>query len=257
MIKKIINKTKQFIQIPNNIVHILVTLKERQNIDFSLNRKTISSEFIKGHGIEIGALHNPLIVPKGYFVKYLDRMKVDQLRAEYPELNNLNLVNVDIIDNGEKLLTIENDSQDFIIANHMLEHCKNPIQTIENFLSKLKSGGIIYLAIPDMKYSFDKGRSLTSFSHILEDYKNPSVERDFEHVLDWTKNVDNVTDENEIKNKTKITFEREYSIHYHVWNNQSFFDFLNRTREVLGSIFEVIFYYSDFKEEIISILKKH
>ena len=94
-------------------------------------RYNISNNYIKGQGIEVGALHNPLIINSfNAKVKYLDRMNEVELRKHYPELSNLNLVSIDIIDNGDKLLTISNASQDFIIANHMLEHCVNPIKTI-------------------------------------------------------------------------------------------------------------------------------
>ena len=58
----------------------------------------------------------------------------DDLRREYPELTDWNLTPVDVVDDGEKLLTIAEESQDFIVANHFLEHCENPIRTIETHL---------------------------------------------------------------------------------------------------------------------------
>ena len=86
-------------------------------------RELITNLYIKGKGIEIGALHNPLIVPESAKVKYVDRMTVFDLREHYSELSSLDLVIVDIICDGEKLEKIENDSQDFVIANHFFEHC--------------------------------------------------------------------------------------------------------------------------------------
>src|SRR5690348_10635190 len=103
-------------------------------------RLLLSSFYLRGEGLEIGALHEPLQLSSRAHVKYVDRLSVPDLRRHYPELNNLNLVNVDIIDDGERLTTIPANSQDFIVANHMLEHCKNPIQTLQSFLSKLKPG---------------------------------------------------------------------------------------------------------------------
>lgn len=50
-------------------------------------------------------------------------MTVFDLREHYSELSSLDLVIVDIICDGEKLEKIENDSQDFVIANHFFEHC--------------------------------------------------------------------------------------------------------------------------------------
>ena len=49
---------------------------------------------------------------------YVDRMDENDLRRHYPELNDLPLVKVNIVDDGEKLTAFEPNSQDFIIANH-------------------------------------------------------------------------------------------------------------------------------------------
>ena len=61
-------------------------------------RRLITRLFLKGNGLEIGALHNPLRVPETAKVKYVDRMSVEDLKKHYPELNALDLVEVDIID---------------------------------------------------------------------------------------------------------------------------------------------------------------
>src|SRR5688500_12343742 len=82
-------------------------------------RLLLSSFYLEGQGIEVGALHLPLALPSKARAKYVDRLSVNDLRIHYPELKDLPLVNVDIIDDGEKLLTIPNESQDFIVANHM------------------------------------------------------------------------------------------------------------------------------------------
>ena len=81
-------------------------------------RKSLAKRFIRGCGIEIGALHNPLWVPPRSRVTYVDRMDENDLRRHYPELNDLPLVKVNIVDDGEKLTAFEPNSQDFIIANH-------------------------------------------------------------------------------------------------------------------------------------------
>ena len=121
-------------------------------------RSVIAKRFLKGEGIEIGALHHPLKLPTNASVKYVDRLSNSELRIHYPELSNCDIVEVDIIDDGEKLSTIYSDSLDFIVANHMLEHCLNPIGTIRNHLKHIKRNGIIYYAVPDKIHSFDNKR---------------------------------------------------------------------------------------------------
>ena len=88
----------------------------------------IAATFLRGTGIEIGALHEPLIVPRRVTVRYVDRMRSPQLRHQYPELSRADLVDVDIVDDGELLATIPDGSQDFVVANHFIEHCQDPIR---------------------------------------------------------------------------------------------------------------------------------
>src|SRR5438094_350863 len=96
------------------------------------DRVAIANKYLKGEGIEIGALHSPLQVPPSVCVKYVDRMTVPDLRKQYPELDGLELVNTDIIDDGERLDSIQDSTQDFVIANHFIEHCQNPMLALSN-----------------------------------------------------------------------------------------------------------------------------
>ncbi|HOK40462.1 MAG TPA: hypothetical protein PLD27_05420 [bacterium] len=132
--------------------------------DIAYQQKVFFSYFyLKGEGIEIGTLHNPLKVNKEICsVKYIDKKNVNELIKNYPEINHSDLAKVDIIDDGEYLSEILDESQDFIIASHFLEHCKNPILTIKAHLKKLKKNGILYYVVPDKRYTFDKNRKLTT-----------------------------------------------------------------------------------------------
>jgi hypothetical protein len=112
----------------------------------------IASRFLRGSGLEIGALHMPMAVPSSCQVTYVDRYDVDGLRRHYPELGDKAFVPVDVIDDGEKLRTIAAESQHFIIASHFLEHCQDPIGTIQRYLELIKPSGIIFLAIPDKRF---------------------------------------------------------------------------------------------------------
>ena len=108
-------------------------------------RGQLAAECLRGGGVEIGALHQPMPLPPGAGVTYVDRMTVEELRAHYPELAELELTPVDVVDDGERLATFEDESVDFVVANHFLEHCENPIGTIETHLRKLRPGGVAVL----------------------------------------------------------------------------------------------------------------
>ena len=117
---------------------------------------------LRGHGLEIGALHTPFNVPRGVEVKYVDRLDADELRRHYPELADEHFVRVDIVDDAETLATVAEASQDFVIASHVLEHCENPIGAIRTWLRVLKPGGVILLIVPDKRFTFDKVRPMTT-----------------------------------------------------------------------------------------------
>ena len=223
------------------------------------NRVLIASNFLKGNGIEIGALHNPLPIQwisQIENVRYVDRFDVERLRSHYPELNHLPLVPVDIIDDGETLTKIQDGSLDFIIANHMLEHCQNPLGTLRNHLNKIKDGGIIYLAVPDKRYTFDRDRELTSFAHLVRDDQQGSELSKKQHFIEWVTKVSKIDDEEQIQKELLYLMEIDYSIHFHVWDAQSFREFLSEAILYLNQIFTVEFLIENHNEEIICILKK-
>lgn len=217
-------------------------------------RCLVSDLFIEGNGIEIGALHNPLTVNKSKAkVRYVDRFDSKELKRHYPECQGI--VEVNVIDNGEKLSTFADASLDFIIANHMLEHCKNPIATIEVFLNILKSGGCIYLAIPNKLYTFDKTRELTPFEHLLDDYRNGDSADHYPHYVDFARHCDKIEDDSELSKRVDLLLSMDYSIHYHVWDNDSFLVFLQKINEIFSGRFVIELYLLN-NMEIISILRK-
>jgi SAM-dependent methyltransferase len=134
-------------------------------------RRRIAKRYLSGEGIEIGALHNPLPVPRSARVRYVDRLPVSELRAQYPELEQEPLVQVDILDDGERLAMIADSSIDFVIANHFLEHTQDPVGTLLNAFRVLRPEGILYLAVPDKRHTFDRDRAVTPLGHVLRDFE--------------------------------------------------------------------------------------
>lgn len=219
--------------------------------DLMLNRDTISNFYIKGDGIEIGALNGALPVNETARVKYVDRMPVEALKKQY---QGLELVNVDIVDDGEKLDKVSDSSLDFVIANHFLEHCQNPILAIMNMFRVLKEGGILYLSIPDKRYTFDSERPLTGLDHLKKDYTlGPSCSRE-QHFEEWVKYITK-KDGIDAEQHKKWMMEIDYSIHYHVWTQREMFDFLSILREKFNQKFEFELFFKNGLE-CIFILRK-
>jgi SAM-dependent methyltransferase len=180
-------------------------------------RTAIAAVFLHGDGIEIGALHQPLQVPGSARVKYVDRMPAAELRRHYEELAGTPLVEIDIIDDGEQLTTIRNETQDFVIANHFIEHCQNPILAVQNLFRVLKPGGVIYLAVPDKRFTFDANRPCTTVEHLMRDFAEGPAWSKRQHFDEWARLVNNRTDEAQIEQEIQHLIDIDYSIHFHVW----------------------------------------
>ena len=216
-------------------------------------RNWVANTYIRGAGIEIGALHNPLRLPKSAKVKYVDKMSAHKLSKHYPELNSRTFVKVDLIDDGELLASIQDNTQDFVIANHFLEHCENPISSIGNMLRILKNDGILYISIPDKRYTFDIDRPVTSMEHLMNDYqKGPDWSRRM-HFEEWAKLVDKVQDHVEIEKYADHLMNIDYSIHFHVWTQTEMLELMLAIKKIFHFEFEL---FVRNGPEMIIILKK-
>ena len=219
------------------------------------DRGVLALNYVVGDGLEIGGLQRPLAVGKSAKVKYVDRMPVNELRRHYPELKSVDLIAVDIIDDGERLETIADFSQDFVIANHFIEHCQNPILFVKNVLRVLRNGGIIYLAIPDKRYTFDHDRPDTPFEHLVRDYSDGPEWSRKQHFHEWARFVNQITDERGVEDRANELMQIDYSIHFHVWSQSSMLDFFSGLQRMMPEVFEIEAFLK-YQEECIWILRK-
>lgn len=220
-------------------------------------RRELSKKYILGKGLEIGALQNPLPISEKAQVIYIDKIDVPTAyNIHYQELKGQKLANVDVLDDGETLNVIPPGSQDFIIANHFLEHTQNPIKSIEVHLSRLKLGGILFYAVPNKNKTFDLNRPLTTFEHILQDYKNGPESSYDNHVQEWVELVDKIVEPSLQKQRIEHIKKINYSIHFHVWDEDTFFDFLEKTNKLLNYPYIIEEHVKNVENESIAILCK-
>ncbi|MCB0358078.1 MAG: glycosyltransferase [Bdellovibrionales bacterium] len=171
---------------------------------------------LHGIGLEIGALHRPMVRHDDMTVVHVDRLTTAELRKHYPELEGQPLVEPDIIDDAETLATVEGESYDFVIAAHVIEHMKNPLGALETWWRVLKPGGLLYLIVPDKRETFDKPRVRTLLEHIILDYRQPSAARDFEHFLDFSIHAQGSSGSQALADARELA-SKDYSIHFHVF----------------------------------------
>lgn len=220
------------------------------------NRNAIAERFLTGEGIEIGAANCPLGMPPAAKTTYVDIMNEHDMREKFTYIQPHEFIQpVDVIDHGEHLTSFADASLDYIVANHFLEHCENPIGTIDAHMNKLKPGGVAYYALPDKRYTFDKDRPLTTLEHLIADFKEGPAERNIEHYRDWARFVQHIGDEN-IEASAREQEARGDNIHFHVWDARSFVPFLSVAQDLCTQRWNVEEFLPENENEFIVVLRR-
>jgi hypothetical protein len=193
-------------------------------------RYQLAKKHLRGNGLEIGALDRPLLLPSRATAYYLDHLLPSQLHEQYPELQGRK-VYVSLVAEGEELACIKDASLDFIIANHVIEHCENPIATLMTFQQKLKPSGVIFMAVPDMRKTFDHRRTETTWEHVWTDYQTSPLGSRSGHYLEWSTMVEEKNGE-QAQTRAEELMTMRYSIHFHCWTESGFRNFLMSVGEL-------------------------
>jgi SAM-dependent methyltransferase len=194
----------------------------------------LSTEHLRGHGLEFGALHLPLAVHPSCTVEYADQTTDDELRALFPEIVETygdRIVRVDhCIDlNRDDLSALAPIGFDFFIANGVLEHLANPIGFLARVARIMRPGAILFLSIPDRDYAFDTRRALTPFAHLWAEYEAGTSEVSDEHLVEYLEGRFGFSTQNDpLARQAMFVEHRRHTIHVHVWDDRSFSEFLDR-----------------------------
>jgi SAM-dependent methyltransferase len=133
----------------------------------------------KGTGLEVGPLTSPILSKDEANVFYADHMSQQGLRDKYKDapLNVNDIVPVDYVvaDNLEN--AVGGKKFDYVIACHVIEHIPDTVRWLQDIASVLKPNGVLALAIPDKRYTFDIERQPSTPGDIvgayLEQYTRP------------------------------------------------------------------------------------
>jgi SAM-dependent methyltransferase len=220
-----------------------------------ITREVIACQYLTGSGIEVGALHSPLRLPAGVSAKYVDFEQSSELDAHYPELSNVTITRPDIISDLETLRGIDDSSQDFVIANHVLEHCEDPIKAIKSVARVLRARGIAYLAIPDRRFTFDEEREVTTLAHLIRDHEQGPDVSLREHYEDWCRHVDKLQGQ-ELSQKVELLLATRGNVHFHVWEYPDMMEFFHYMTRETGTPLDIEMSFLT-GNEVIWILRRH
>ncbi len=169
----------------------------------------------RGKGLEIGALNAPFPFQPGVEVLYSDLLTREQVAEMYPGSRL-----PDIQSDSESFPTIEDGAFDFIVANHVLEHVTSPIDALREWQRILRDDGLLMLALPDKRFTFDAPRRRTTLAHLIADANSKSDprERNYAHLLEWAEHVEHLRPGTDAFQRwVGDQYARGYAVHNHVW----------------------------------------
>jgi 2-polyprenyl-3-methyl-5-hydroxy-6-metoxy-1,4-benzoquinol methylase len=151
----------------------------------------------KSVGAEIGPLCSPIVTREEGRVFYVDYTSTNSLRAKYASDSSVDvqkIVEVDAIwgDKSLKEALCDDIVLDYVIASHVLEHVPDLVTWLNEVRSVLKPDGVLRLAIPDRRFTFDYVRGETRLSDILTAYLVRARVPQPREVLDFVLNAKKV-----------------------------------------------------------------
>jgi SAM-dependent methyltransferase len=141
-------------------------------------------------GIEVGPLDKPIIRRDEGMIYYVDHASREELLARYkedPAVDHDAIVDVDFIWGQESLLDLFGDIApvDYIVASHLIEHVPDLVGWLQEAAAVLVTGGILALAIPDRRFTFDYRRQVSTAPELIGAYldrlRRPSPRQVYAH----------------------------------------------------------------------------
>lgn len=90
---------------------------------------------------------------------------------------------VDVVAPGDRL-PFEDDSVDFVLASHVIEHFPDPIAALEEWIRVARRW--VFLVVPHRDRTFDRGRPLTSVAELVERHEAGFESDEDRHWSVWT-----------------------------------------------------------------------
>lgn len=192
-------------------------------------RESLSKKYVGLNelGLEIAPFHNPWSAP-GNQVINLDVLTNTQLRKLFPEMSHKPLADVHILDNANYLKCIPDESMDFVLSSHSLEHMENVGIALYHWMRVLKKGKPLLMAVPLKDNPIDKDRSSCNSMHIAFEYLYPNQYDLADHYREYYKIVNKLSGKELDKSVERSVLDKT-NIHFHCWDEKD----LKSTFEVM------------------------
>lgn len=164
-------------------------LSRRDKLCGSLNIKG-------GIGLEFGPLNMPIITKADGDVRYVDAKSTEELRRDITAASGYKpeeYVEIDYVWRQPFREAVGGALFDYALASHVIEHTPNMLGWLNDIASVLKPGGLISLAVPDKRHTFDVLRQPTTVATVVADFLRGETRPRAHHVFDHCFNAVNVT----------------------------------------------------------------
>ncbi|MDI3469984.1 MAG: hypothetical protein OJF62_002047 [Pseudolabrys sp.] len=176
-------------------------------------------------GIEVGAGARPFPLPAGVTCFYGDHLDHDGLVKYF----NSDIDHHNGFIDAESFTGIAQSSADFVVMAHVIEHLQNPLGSIQAAIGVLKPGGVLIMAAPDRRHTFDRRRPGTTLDHILKDFadggRSTRKMAYLEHLrFVYPELTGNTFTEAEIEQHAEqsTALSKSPDCHFHAWNDVEF-----------------------------------
>lgn len=207
----------------------------------SLDHRDIGYALLRGCGIEIGAGLCPARVPAPAQLRFCDLMSPAAWRQFFPEVCQTSLAQIPVPDwvvdiDREGLAFLADGSQDFVIANHLLEVVADPIATLAECCRVLRPGGRLVISASDKHYSQQPLRAPMDFSTLLERHQRGIGNIEADEYMDILRHVHPELvaspDADLQHHLARLGDRRE---HLRVWTSALFEEFIERALAYIGT----------------------
>lgn len=150
---------------------LLTTLSILFLCSFTFRESALAHRFLDGlRGLEIGGSAHNAFNLKTLNVDYTDDYTTCFKQEEARLCGSY--MKVDIVAAGDDL-PFKDNTVDFVINSHVIEHFYDPVHAIEEWLRVVKPGGYVFIIAPHKERTFDRDRPRTTLAEIIERHHNP------------------------------------------------------------------------------------
>lgn len=149
----------------------------------SYKESALAHKYLDGlTGIEIGgSAHNPFGL-KTLNIDCTAATDTVYKQAEFEVCGNH--LRVDIVAQGDELPLFD-ESQDFVVTSHVLEHFPDPIKALKEWHRITRKGGYLFLIVPHRDRTSDEGRPRTTLPELLHRHTTGEFTGDDPHCSVW------------------------------------------------------------------------